>query len=46
MKNFLANFRFTYDGTSTPADALCAFIKDEIAYGRIKAGEAIPTIKE
>jgi DNA-binding LacI/PurR family transcriptional regulator len=46
MNNFLANFRFTPDGTTSRADALCAFIKDEIAYGRIKAGEAIPTIKE
>ena len=46
MKNFLANFRFTPDGTTTLADALCAFIKDEIAYGRLKAGEPIPTIKE
>ena len=46
MRNFLANFHFTADGTTSLADALCAFIKDEIAYGRLKAGEAIPTIKE
>ena len=46
MRSFLANFRFTPDGTTSLADALCAFIKDEIAYGRLKAGEPIPTIKE
>ena len=44
--DFLKNFHFTPDGATTPADALCAFIKDEIAYGRVKAGEPIPTIKE
>ena len=43
---FLANFHYTPDGATTPADALCGFIKDEIAYGRIKAGEPIPTIKD
>jgi len=46
MRNFLANFHFTPNGTASIADALCAFIKDEIAYGRLKAGEPIPTIKE
>ena len=46
MKSFLANFRFTPDGSITLADAACAFIKDEIAYGRLKAGEPIPTIME
>ena len=45
-KKLLADFHFTPDGLTTPADALCAFIKDEIAYGRLKAGEPIPTIKE
>ena len=46
MKDFLANFHFVHDGATSFADALTAYIKDEIAYGRIKAGEAIPTIKE
>ena len=46
MKNFLANFRYKPDGTMSLADVLCAFIKDEIAYGRLKAGEPIPTISE
>ena len=46
MKNFLANFRFTPDGSTTLADAVCAFIKDEIVYGRIRAGQPIPTIKD
>lgn len=44
--DFLKNFHYTPDGATTPADALCGFIKDEIAYGRLKAGDAIPTIKE
>ena len=46
MKDMLADFHFIPDGSTTLADAVCAFIKDEIAYGRIKAGEPIPTIKE
>ncbi len=44
--DFLKNFRYTANGAMTRADALCAFIKDEIAYGRIRAGEPIPTIKD
>ena len=46
VSDILANFRFTPDGTTTAADALCAFIKDEITYGRLKAGAPLPTIKE
>ena len=46
MKNFLANFRYKPDGTTSLADVLCGFIKDEIVYGRLKAGEPIPTISE
>ena len=46
MKKLLRNFHFTPDGAVTPADALCGFIKDEIAVGRIRAGDPIPTIKE
>ncbi len=45
-KNLLENFHFAPDGTTTPADALCAFIKDEIVEGRLKAGSLMPTIKE
>ncbi len=45
-KGFLKNFRHTPDGATTLADALCGFLKDEIAYGRIKAGRRFPTIKE
>ena len=44
--DFLKNFHYTPDGATTRADALCGFIKDEIAHGRLKAGETIPTIKE
>ena len=46
MKDILADFHFIPDGSTTLADAVCAFIRDEIAYGRLKAGEPIPTIKE
>ena len=46
MKNLLGRFHFTPDGSTTPADALCAFIRGEIANGRLKAGTALPTIKE
>ena len=45
-KDFLKDFHFTPDGATSLADALCAFIKDEIAYGRLKAGEPIPTIQD
>ena len=44
--DFLKNFHYKTDGATSLADALCAFIKDEIAYGRLKAGEPIPTIME
>ena len=44
--DFLKNFRYKPDGSTSLADALCGFIKDEIAYGRIRAGEPIPTIKD
>ena len=44
--DFLTNFHYTPDGATTRADALFGFIKDEIAYGRLKAGDTIPTIKE
>jgi DNA-binding LacI/PurR family transcriptional regulator len=46
MKCFLENFRFKPDGATTLADALYAFIKDAIVYGRVKAGSPVPTIKE
>ena len=46
MKDFLTNFRFMPDGVTTLADALCSFVKDEIAFGRIKGGERLPTIDE
>ncbi len=44
--SFLSDFSFVPDGGTTKADALCSFIKDEIAFGHVKAGESIPTIKE
>ena len=46
MNEFLKRFHYEPSGSMTLADALCAFIKDEIAYGRVKAGSPIPTIKE
>ena len=46
MENLLANFQFTPDGATTTADALFAYLKGEIASGRLKAGSYMPTIKE
>lgn len=46
MTDLLNNFHFTPDGSTTAADALCAYIKGEIAGGRIKAGTSLPTIHE
>lgn len=46
MSDILENFHFAPDGATTAADALCAFIKGEIASGRLKAGTTMPTIKE
>ena len=46
MESFLGRFRFVPDGTTTFADALCRFIKEEIAFGRIKGGEQFPTMSE
>ena len=45
-KGFLKRFHYAPDGSTTPADALYAFVKDEIAYGRLKAGTPFPTIQE
>ncbi len=44
--DFLKNFHYSPDGFTSLADALGAYIKDEIVHGRIKAGERFPTIKE
>ena len=44
--SFLDRFQFTPTGTMTFADALCTFLKEEIAYGHLKAGDPFPTIKE
>lgn len=46
MKDILNGFRFVSDGTTTLADALCNFLKEEIAFGRIKGGDRFPTISE
>ena len=46
MTKLLADFHYTLDGATTAADALCAFIKGEIANGRLKAGASLPTISE
>ena len=43
---FLNRFQFTPGGTTTLADALCSFIKEEIDIGHLKAGASFPTIKE
>ena len=40
------NFRFVPDSDTTLSDALCNYVKEEITFGRIKAGEKFPTICE
>lgn len=46
MTNMLKNFHHVPDGATTAADALFAYLKGEIASGRIKAGTTLPTIKK
>ena len=46
MENLLSNFKFVPDGTATLEEALSAFIKQEISFGRIKGGDKFPTISE
>jgi len=46
MENFLDRFHSSSDGVTPVSDQLYSYIKDEIAYGRVKAGEPIPTIME
>jgi len=45
-ESILDNFRHAPDGVTSLVDALCSFIKEEIAFGRIKGGERFPTISE
>lgn len=46
MRDVLDKFQFVPDGATALADALCNFLKEEIAFGRLKGGEKIPTIAE
>ena len=46
MTDIFRKFRFVPNGATTLADALCGFIKEEIAFGRIKGGDKLPTIGE
>ncbi len=46
VKEAIRNFVFEPNGTTTFADALCDFIMEEVAFGRIKGGEKFPTIAE
>ena len=46
MLNILNGFHFVPDGSTTLVDALCAFLKEEITFGRLKGGERLPTISE
>ncbi len=43
---FLKRFRHLDDGLVTRSEALLAFLKEEIAFGRLKCGETLPTIRE
>lgn len=46
MKDILQTFRYDPDGGLSLEDALCTFIRDEIAFGRIKGGDRLPTMRE
>ena len=43
---FLERFHYASNGVSSVADELYSFIKDEISYGRLKAGDPVPAIKD
>ena len=46
MNTLLDDFKYEQYGATTLADAVCAFIKEQITYGRIKGGETLPTMGE
>lgn len=46
MKDILQTFRYEPDGARSLEDALCAFIKEEIAFGRLKGGDRLPTMRD
>jgi hypothetical protein len=45
VKDILQSFRHEPDGALSPEDALCAFLKEEIAFGRLKGGDRLPTMR-
>ena len=45
MKDILQTFRYEPDGAQSLEDALFTFIKDEIAFGRLKGGDRLPTMR-
>lgn len=46
MRNIFDNFLFEPNGAITLKDAVCRFLQEEIAFGRVKGGEKLPTIAE
>ena len=46
VKDIFQNFRFAADGNTSLADALCSFIKEEIAFGRLKGRDRLPTMAQ
>lgn len=46
MKDILQTFRYEPDGAQSLEDALFTFIKDEIAFGRLKGGDRLPTMRD
>lgn len=46
MRNIFDNFLFEPNGAITLKDAVCRFLQEEIAFGRVKGGEKLPTIGE
>jgi len=46
MGTLFDNFKYEPGGSTTLANAVCFFIKEQIVFGRVKGGERIPTMNE
>ena len=46
MSNIFDDFLFESNGAMTLKDAVCRFLQEEIAFGRVKGGEKLPTMGE
>ena len=46
MGSLFDNFKYEPGGSTTLANSVCFFIKEQIVFGRIKGGERLPTMNE